>query len=237
MKKLISLISFSIALSTSVSSYADLNKGFNSLGASEGVISKAKALDTKNKVQIVQNRLVDRTMRFEIGANIAGAAGGDSYVKSTGTGANLDFHFTPQWSVGLRYMRAGNELTSQGKRVFGNYEDGLTSQVPDISFPLESAMGVINWYPIYGKLNMFNISVVQFDIYALAGGGQVTLGGLDRDDYTAPTYTAGGGVGFWINQHLTARFELRWQGYKDEVFSGSRTINQTIGTVGIGILL
>ena len=104
--------------------------------------------------------------------------------------------------------------------------------IPDIDYPLSAAMAVANWYPIYGKLNWFDSSIAQFDLYLVGGGGQIQL-----SSGSAPLYTAGIGVGLWMSQHWTARGEIRWQTYQDEIISGSRQIQGVVGTVGLGYLL
>ena len=97
-------------------------------------------------------------------------------------------------------------------------------------------LGVLNWYPIYGKVNLFDLTVAHFDVYILGGAGQINL-----SSGTAPLYSAGGGMGIWWNQHLTTRLEARWQGYRDSIFDGEknlqRDINQTLLTVNVGLLL
>lgn len=215
----------------------DVTNKFNSLGANDEIIERAKALDPENRVRVVQNRAVDRTLRFEIGGNFGMVAGGDPYVNTQNFGAHLDFHINPRWSLGARYYKSNNSLTSEGQRRYDEAqatynETGQFRNVPDIDYAEHTYLGVINWYPIYGKFNLFDMGVVQFDFYALAGAGQVQL-----SSGSTPTYTAGTGVGLWFSKHISSRIEARWQTYQDEVYTGSRNLNIFVGTVGLGILL
>jgi outer membrane beta-barrel protein len=207
------------------------------LGGNEALVKMATSLDPKNRSRIVQSRLVDRHNRVELGLNYGGVAGGDSYLYTQNLGVSLDWHINPKFSIGARYYDYNNSLTPEGARVFDDaraaYAAGNRSySIPDIDYPLSAAMAVANWYPIYGKLNWFDSSIAQFDLYLVGGGGQIQL-----SSGSAPLYTAGIGVGLWMSQHWTARGEIRWQTYQDEIISGSRQIQGVVGTVGLGYLL
>jgi outer membrane beta-barrel protein len=169
------------------------------------------------------------------------AAGGDPYVDTNVLGGQLDFHITPRWSVGARYLNNSNNLSSEGKKVFEASEReaaaGNTNfRRPGVDYAKDTWLGVLNWYPIYGKMNLFDATVSQFDIYFLGGAGQINL-----SSGTAPVYTAGGGVGIWFTQHFASRLEARWQGYTDSVYDGfgtqKRNIDQTMLTATVSFLL
>lgn len=214
----------------------DVQKDVDTLGGNRSLVEMAQAIDPENRSRIVQSRLVDRYNRLEIGLSYSGIAGGDSYLQSKSLGAALDFHFTPRWSAGLRYNDYGSDLTPEGKRVFDrartDYQNGNTASYPDIDAPQRSAMAVLNWYPMYGKTNLLDRGIAQFDMYLLAGGGQIELA-------SGPTsiWTAGGGIGIWMTQHFSARGELRYQNYQDQVITGSRQIHGVVGTLGLGFML
>jgi outer membrane immunogenic protein len=224
------------ALMSGAAAWADLSTDMNSLGGNKDLIRRARALDPDSRVAVVQNRTVDRNLRLEIGVNYGTVTGGDPYVRTDNLGAHLDFHFTPRWSVGARYYNSNNGLTPEGKRVFDNANSvgptGGNYLRPDVDYATDTYMGVINWYPMYGKLNMLDMGVAQFDIYFLGGGGQIML-----SSGSAPVWTAGGGLGFWLAQHLSMRTEVRYQTYEDQIYSGSRQLNQVILSATLGFLL
>lgn len=247
MKNLILLITLSFAFSFAVNVEAatsaaprkkmDVQKQMDTLGGNEALVEKAKALDPENKSQIVQKRAVDRHSRFEVGANYGLVAGGDPYYNTQNFGGTVDFHFTPRWSIGGRYYKYQNQLTTEGKNVFDGAQarqnaGRLEFQIPSVDYPVSSAWGVINWYPIYGKLNMFDAGIIQFDIYLLAGYGKMELSSGWTD-----ALTAGGGLGFWWSQHVSSRLEARYQTYKETVDTGGRKLDEAVITLGMGILL
>lgn len=237
----IKLVFSVIAVSTSLSATSALAQSdFDSLGSNEAILKRARSLSTQQQVRIVQKRAVDRDLRFEIGAAYGGSAGGNSYLNTQPISGMLEFHVTPRFSFGGRYTSYANQLTQEGESQMEAArtakEAGRPFDVSDIDVPKSSYMGTVSYYPMYGKLNFFDLTVVQFDFYVLAGYGQIEM-----KSGNSAMWTAGGGIGFWWNKHISSRFEIRQQGYQDRVTTSSgtstRDIGLTIGTLGIGILL
>jgi outer membrane beta-barrel protein len=128
-------------------------------------------------------------------------------------------------------------LTNEGEAQFREARNRqaagqFDSSVPEIDFPSSSWLVTTSYYPLYGKLNLFDWRVVQFDVYGVAGLGQMNL----RSGVSG-TWTAGGGIGFWWNNWFSSRFELRHQQYTDRVQTGNRDVGMLVGTFGFGVLL
>ncbi len=213
----------------------NIEQDLETLGGNEVLIKKAQALDPDNKLRIVQKRLVDRHMRFELGLNLGGVFGGDSYVDSKVVGGQAEFHFTPHWSVGLRHQVYGNKLSNEGQRVYdanANQPNDVPYSTPGSVYPINTTLALVSWYPIYGKANIFDAGISQFDLYLTGGAGQINLSSGSTN-----TWTAGGGIGFWLSQHISARAELRYQNYHDQISSGPRNIDTVVGQIGLGLLL
>jgi outer membrane beta-barrel protein len=208
-----------------------MNQQFDNLGSNEDIIEKARALQPSNSMRIVQKREVDRNWRGELGLNYGYVGGGDTYIDTRSWGAAADLHITPNWSVGLRYTDHKNEYTSEGKRVYANMLK-TSGTVPDVDYQESSIMGVLNWYPIYGKVSWLQSVVSQFDFYVLAGGGQTKL-----SQTTSPIYTGGAGMGLWWNNYISSRIEVRYENYKDHVYTGDRNVNAFVAQFGIGFML
>jgi outer membrane immunogenic protein len=216
---------------------AQVSKELSTLGSNKDVSKRASSLESRSRVAIVQGRTVPRDWRFELGASYGPVAVGDSYLITQNFGGQIDLHVTPKFSLGVRYAKAFNSLTAEGKQRFdaaraAKLRGESDWKVPDLDYPDSSLMGVVNWYMFYGKMNFFDISVVQFDIYSLAGYGTQTLASGNT-----PTWTAGGGIGFWITNHITSRMELRYQSYQDQVYTGARDLNLIVANFGVGVLL
>lgn len=232
------LILLSLLVSLSATAQENTEPDFDSLGGNTILLERAKALEPEKDVRIVQSRTVDRRHRVEIAPEFSGTFGGDSYMKTKAIGLNLNYHFTPRFSVGLKYNYAFNTLTSEGdamyKQALADYNadtESPSEPYPELDYVKDEALALLNWYPFYGKLNVFD-NVVQFDFYALGGGGQVRL----RSGATN-TYTAGGGVGFWVTQNFSTRLEMRYQNYTAKYLSGERDMDLTIGSIQMGWIL
>jgi outer membrane beta-barrel protein len=208
----------------------------DSLGGNKELMKRAQALDPDNRKRIVQKRSVDRTWRMEFSGSYGLFSGGDPYLNTSAMGLNADVHINPNWSVGVRYYDHRNELSGEGKRIYDQAQQNESVSNNQVGrafdYPDTSAMGVISFYPLYGKINMFDMGVTQFDIYLLAGYGQMQLA-----SGSTPTWTGGGGVGLWFSQHIASRLEVRYQNYQDEIYSGARDQDVVVASFALGFLL
>lgn len=209
-----------------------LLKDFDTLGGNDVLLDKARALNPDSTISIVQDRVVSRRKRVELSPEVAGVFGGDAYNSTTMYGINAHYHFTPRWSVGVKYLYDTNKLTKEGQFLIDDTSVTGTGVIPQIDYPKSELMALVNWYPIYGKMNLYDLGVAHFDIYLLGGAGQVQLnsGGTS-------TYTAGGGLGVWWSKHLTTRAELRYQTYEAQRYTGAVRMNLTVAGLQIGYML
>lgn len=242
MKQLLAVL-FVIGCVFSQGAFADneILKDFDSLSGNDVLLDRASQLSPDIKTQVVQKRAVERPGRVELVTGYSDAFGGDAYVKTQMFGAGVNYHFNYRWSVGARYDYAFNELSAEGKNLIehptcssdgaGNVVCG--ANVPALDYIKSSMIGTVNWYPIYGKFSLVDKAVVHFDIYAVAGGGQLSL----RNGSTT-AMTAGAGMAFWFSQHLTSRLEAKWLGYDAERLPGKKDhMDVTLGQLSVGYLL
>jgi outer membrane immunogenic protein len=214
----------------------DFAKDVDGLGGNDALMDMAQRLNPETRSRIVQDRIVDRNLRLEVGVTFGGIMGGTTYLQTSAKGVSADFHITPRWSIGARYYDYSNSLTPEGQRIKDAAKAADAVGAPkinvDIDSPYNAKLAVINWYPMYGKINFFDKAVAQFDIYLLAGGGQIELNSGETS-----LVTAGLGMGLWMTKHLSARAEIRYQGYQDQIVTGPRDIQSAVGTFGLGWIL
>ena len=143
-------------------------KDVDGLGGNDALMDMAQRLNPETRSRIVQNRLVDRNLRLEVGLTYGGVMGGTTYLQTSNVGASLDFHITPRWSIGARYYDYTNNLTPEGQRIFDTARTANEANTPattvDIDSPYNAKMAVISWYPMYGKINFFDKAIAQFDV-------------------------------------------------------------------------
>lgn len=227
-RKIASVVVAMLTLS-SMAGASEILKDFDSLGGNKVLLEKAKALNPETSVGIVQDRVVNRRNRLEISPDVSYVMGGDAYLSTKNLGATIHYHITPHWSLGIRYNSSYSTLKDEAKYLIYGSGPGL---VPAVDYPRSQVVGLLNWYPIYGKMNLYDLGVTHFDVYVTLGGGQITL-----NSGPTRTYTAGGGVGLWFSQHLAARLELRWQGYNAIRDEQGTYMNTTVAGFQVGYIL
>lgn len=222
-----------------VAAETSIEKDFDSLGGNRILLERAKILEPETDAWVVQNRMVSRDRRFEISPEVSASFGGDTYVRTQNVGLNVHYHFNPRWSVGLKYNHSFNTLTPEGENLVNraiadiqNNPGRNSGEFPEIDYPRNETLGLINWYPVYGKMNLLDRGVAHFDLYVLAGYGQMQM-----DSGTSTTLTAGGGVGFWLNPKMSTRLEMRYQNYKSAYAGGEKTLDPAVASLQMGWML
>ncbi len=212
----------------------------NDLGGNKTLLKLSSELSPDKKIRVVQQRLVDRTNRLEFTGKWGSQLSGQSYLQTQSLEVGAEYHINPRWSLGVIYSDYTHKLSPEGERVFSEAKKSFYSNqniaisYPDIDVPGDSVIGQIQFYPIYGKLNFFDQSIIQFDISMILGAGQINL-------TSGPTQITnlGIGSGFWINKNILARFEVKYNNYKDKdlIYKTSRDLEIMTGHIGIGVFL
>jgi outer membrane beta-barrel protein len=212
---------------------------FDSLGGNSILLERARALQPEKEVSIVQTRTVNRRHRWEFSPEAGTVMGGQTYTRTKSLGMNVDYHFNPYFSVGVKYTYDFNDLTREGNALvdaaYADYQahpGHPTVPYPQLDYVKDEIFALADWYALYGKLNWFDREVVHFDIYTVGGIGQVRL-----NSGPASSYTAGLGVGLWLSQHFTSRFEMRYQTYTAQYYTGPKQLDLAVGSFQMGWLL
>lgn len=238
MKATLIFFSFLIAAhSASAQARKSLKNDLNSLGTSPAVTERVKNLDSRQKVRVVQNRSVDRNNRIELGVHGGISSAADSYVSTQNAGAALQYHINPRWSLGVEYQKAFNKITPEGQRQYTAAEEAQNSGNGDarfaaIDYVMDTKMAMASFYPIYGKMNLFDSGIAQFDVYTTLGYGQRTLRSGNTNVMMAAI-----GTGVWFTSYLTGRIEGRYQRYTDLVQTEKRQQNVFQVQAALGIFV
>jgi outer membrane beta-barrel protein len=211
---------------------AEILEDFDKLGGNDVLAEKLDVLQPELRTKVVQERTVKRINRLEIAPEFTSVLGGDAYLNTAGVGAAMQFHFTPYVSLGARYNRFANNFSSEGENLIRDSEITGKNVVPDVDIPLSQSLAFVNFYPIYGKLNLWNRAVTQFDMYA-----QMSYGNIVLRSSTQKTWGGAAGLGFWFSQHLSTRFEIGYQTYDAQRLAGPQKMNLTVANLQVGYLL
>jgi outer membrane beta-barrel protein len=227
------------ALLLSSVSFAQVEQEVDSFGGNAALYEKAKALNPEVESEVVQNRFIKRENRFEFSPEVSGVFNGDAYNRTTNTGINVHYHITPSWSVGVKYNYSFNTLTPEGQNMVEKANQAAAANpkdpqylFPQIVYPKTETLGMVNWYPIVGKLSFGRYGVAHFDTYLTAGYGQMEL-----SNGTSPASTLGLGLGFWVTPHVTTRLEYRVQQYTAEYYDRTENMLTNIASLQMGWLL
>ena len=219
---------------------ADILDKIQSLGGNDVLYEKARILTPEKNITIVHKRLINRSFKNELNFEANNIVGGDVFLQTILFGLNYQFHISPYWSVGIKGYIAFNDLSSEGND-FVNHAinlrynfNQLKPLVPDIDYMRYSSYLISNWYPIYGKLNLYDIGIGHYDIYILSGIGRVWLrrGG-------AIGFIAGGGFAFWISDNISTRIEVKYETYKAQRLSinSEQRLHLTSISLSVGYIL
>jgi outer membrane beta-barrel protein len=241
MKTLILTIASILALASQVQAKTEkkLSDDIEALGGNSTLLKLSSEINPDKKVRVVQNRLVARENRFELTTRYAQRFGGDAYLITQALQLNVEYHLNPRLSFGVIYSDYGSQLSPEGSRVFNEARSSLQagggiSSFPDVDAPQNSTIAQIQFYPMYGKINFFDKSIIQFDVSLIAGVGTINLA-----SGSTQLLSTGIGTGFWISKSVSARMEVRYEPYqdRDSIYNTQRQLNPVSGCVGIGILL
>jgi len=110
-----------------------------------------------------------------VAPEFSNVSGGDAYNRTSNMGVNMHYHINPSWSVGVKYNYAFNSLTPEGNAMVA--KAAQAAQVnpkdpsylfPQVIYPKSETLGLVNWYPIVGKMSFGKWGVAHFD-YLLIG--------------------------------------------------------------------
>lgn len=215
-----------------------ITQEFDGLGGNGVLLEKARALNPEVHTTIVQNRIVDRTNRFELAGEYANTFGGDTYIRTGTFGIQGNYHITNRWSVGAKYGYSFNKLTNEGDDLIDRAAADAAANpgnpkypVPDIDYPKSMAMALVNYYPLYGKISWLGKSISHFDVY-----GQLGYGSIGLDSGATSAISGGIGVGVWGNENITTRLELTYVDYTAQYWDGPMKMGITSAAVQVGWL-
>ncbi len=170
-------------------------------------------------VRVVQKLLYPKDGRAEFGLHL-GIMPFDAYVTSPNVQLSFNQHLSDTLSVSVMAGGGYSFKTSVYKRL----ESPAYGVAPYAYRYLGSALGGVEWAPVYAKMNVSN-TIIHFDAY-LAGRAGVTLessilpgGGTP----IAPTLSPGVGLRLFLSKGSALRLEMR-----DDLMLQSRALTSTM---------
>lgn len=190
-----------------------------------------KKKEFNDYIVVIQRKPYLRKGRVELMPTFHGSFN-DSLAQQLSVGASINYHIAEWIYAGVtggwqdwRFMsRDATGFTSTYEQVID-----ATDAIPEVSVIDAFVGGVVGFIPVYGKLALFNSSIVHWDISVGIGGGAI---------HTRANGLTGGGV-LTVGERL---FLLDWLSISGEVrgYFYPETLNQSSGLftqwqAGVGV--
>lgn len=235
----------------------------------------AKALDATRGNQpaanVVQNRFFLKSNRFEA-TPILGYVPNNPMVKRYVGGLLGAYHFSETFAAegAFLYSPDRNSLDLKGlthtlvdiAKVDDDSDNGAGFQQP-LDKMVMGATFAARWSPFYGKINVIGETVLNFDIYGVAGLGMLSMASyyaVYDDTLVEPPYTTlvpqgegnkvvltpnlGLGFNFFINQTMALKIDARSYlyvaekpQYGSEPVTEKRLYNNFVASTGISFFV
>jgi outer membrane beta-barrel protein len=177
----------------------------------EGGLPREK--EVIEKIYAVQRMYVVRGGRFELAPSL-GETFNDQYVTHPSLGAGLNYWITNVLAVGVNFLWYQG-IESESKLNF-SIRRSTRLAVPITEYQLGAHLN-FTYVPIYGKFEMFNDAIFQWDAYLIGGVGMLRTRPVAVIDPAVRTFdfdwrvafNAGIGLRVFITKWLTVFGELR----------------------------
>ena len=241
------------------------------LAASPGLEAIAEHRTGHSPPDSVQNRFFLKTERFELSPQFGYVPNNPFARRFVGT-VQLSYHFNENLSAEGTFSYSPDAGTADLKGLTGTLVQiahtgqGSTSFEQPLDKTVLSFAAAAKWAPLYGKINLVGETVLNFDLYGVAG-----LGVLSRAQYAAVYWddapdgvvpvllekrgnaaslapTIGAGMNFFLNQLIALKIDARSAFYigpvpdyqpdeVNETDGQSRLYNNFTAGVGVSVFL
>jgi len=197
--------------------------------AAEPLTPAERDVTLDDRVKSVQRKVYLKKGRFEL-APLITLSVNDPYYSKVGAAVRGAWYLADTLAISAR-VSAMQVLPSDDVRIAKRtFQSRIFYSVPQWS-----AMGDVEWSPLYGKVAFLN-DILHFDAYVLGGMGVVNTV-MSAVDNRGPSLAADLGVGvrFVARDFLAVNVALINTSYVDQPLNTSKGATQNIMTVNAGI--
>lgn len=183
----------------------------------------------EDRVKSVQRKLYMKRGRFELAPYISTSVN-DPYYTKFGAALRGAYYLADTLALSARLSLMQVVPTEDVRIAKRTFRSTIYR-----SIPIWSAMGDVEWSPIYGKVAFYN-SILHFDAYVLGGAGVVTTETSARPD-RGPNLAADLGLGarFVAKDYLAVNVALINTTYVDQPAGTTKGITQNVMTLNAGV--
>lgn len=185
---------------------------------------------------VIQDKLYERKGRFGVGL-YAGLMSSEPFYWYLPVGGRLSYFFSDHAGIEVGGQYLGGSGQDAGPlanetEITGFFRDRVGESF-DPTTDLEDrfmwrANASIAWHPLYGKWSFLNNKLSHLDFNLVLGGGAVSVvrPNFERTESSVvvtPEVVFGGGVHFFLSQHLTLRADGRFYAYQGADIPSTRS--------------
>lgn len=199
-------------------------------------------LDPDKKIYVLQNRKYLKSNHLLLSV-LGGTGVSNSYRDVLSLDGRASYSFSEAWGFEFFY-RGSNHYENNTYKALVHTQMNIFPVIREIDAEYG---GMLQWFPWYAKINVFN-SILYFDWYFSAGAGQLESVAIQPSNVGATSQTvtpqnffalyAGTGHQYHLSQSFTVRLDLTGTYYRAPVFgtSGDQTwfSNYNFG-IGFGL--
>jgi outer membrane beta-barrel protein len=151
---------------------------------------------------VIQNR------RFNLGTELALTTGVlplDPFYRSLHAGGRMALHLDQHSAIEVGGLYAFNVTTSLRDQLRDNF--AIDDSFPGVERPVFMVDGAYVSKPFYGKLSLFNRSLLYNELYLTFGGAAAVYQRVEPIPFFGPG--VGGGVRVFLNEYFSLRLDLR----------------------------
>lgn len=172
-------------------------------------------------IAVIQKKFLPKTSRFQfhVGLN---TVTNNPFFNSSGYHGNFAFYFNEYFGLEIKHV----SFTSGEKNITQNLSEQGVKTSTLVSPKSYTGLDLV-FIPFYGKMALFNQSIVPYDFYFSLGGG-TTL--TSYKDEQAPTFHFATGQVFAISKAFAVRWDLSWNAYtaKGEEVSANEAVGREV---------
>lgn len=179
-----------------------------------------------DRVKAVQRKVYLRTGRFEFTPMVS-ASVNDPFIWKFSAAMKAGYYFADTLAVSGRFSLITTLRTDDERLAKQTFFARILWSVPQWS-----AMGDLEWSPLYGKVAIFN-SILHFDAYLAGGLGVVFT--LASGNVPNPAADVGGGIRFQIYDYLAAGVSVINTSYVEQPLGTTKGTTQNILSLMAGV--
>lgn len=179
-------------------------------------LSALKNLQAFSDIAVIQRKYLPKTKRMEAFGGL-GTTVNNAFFLNFGLMARMAFHFSESIGIEGIFMWLTNskrQATDDLYKSHGIGTDGLVS-------PEQYYGADVVWTPIYGKMSLFESSIVPFDLYFAAGFGMTQT----NQNKGEPTFHIGTGQKFAMSKSMAFRWDFSWNFYSADYVDKGQQLN------------